>query len=380
MRWLWMILGGLLFGLVLADVFLTVLYARMGNGVISRRVACWTWYVFRAVARPFPRYRDGLLSFCGPTILVLVVFGWIFLLMWAGAMVIYPALGTGVQANQGPTPTQFSTALYVAGDTLTTVGASDISPKTPFYRLFYTFLSVIGISVLTLTVTYFLEVYTALQERNTYVSKLHHATNDTGDAVEVLAGLGSGGEFNHGYSHLVEMGAEAATIYEAHHFYPIILYFRFREPHYALSRAALVTLELITLIKSALDDQRYAWLKESAAVTQVWSAAMRTVAELAIVFLPGGLPQGEPTAEAIDRWRRRYHAARARLRQAGIQTMSDADAGEAVYINLRARWDRYIVVFADHMLEEMEVIDPAGTHPESLADRPDFRERLRAVG
>jgi hypothetical protein len=73
----------------------------------------------------------------------------------------------------GPTPTEFSVALDVAGDALTTVGASDISPKTPFYRLFYTFLAVVGLSVLTLTVTYFLEVYNALQARNTYVVKVH---------------------------------------------------------------------------------------------------------------------------------------------------------------------------------------------------------------
>jgi hypothetical protein len=114
---------------------------------------------------------------------------------------------------------------------MTTAGASDLAPKTAFFRIAYTLMSVIGICTLTLTVTYFLEIYNALQSRNTYVSKLHHATGDTGDAAELVAGLGSGGDFQHGYTHLAEMAAEAAELYEAHHFYPVLLYFRFREPH-----------------------------------------------------------------------------------------------------------------------------------------------------
>ena len=374
------IFGAALIVFVLADVFLTVLYARMGNGVISHRLACWTWCAFRAIARPFPRQKDRILSFCGPTILVLMVGTWLSLLMCGGAMVIKPALGGSVQSNQGPTSTHFTTALYIAGDAMTTVGASDISPKTPFYRLFYTFLSIIGISVLTLTVTYFLEIYNALQARNTYVVKLHHATNNTGDAAELLAGLGAGGEFQYGYAHLAEMAAEAASLHEVHHFYAVLLYFRFAEPFYALGRGVLVTLDTISLLKSALDDARYGWLKESAAVTQVWRGAMRTVTELSIVFLPQGLPQGEPDPQTIERWRRRYAAALRRLRQAGITTIADEAAGAEVYITLRAQWDRYVHAFAEHMIHPMDQIDPAGEHPEDVKDRPEFEQRLRAVG
>ena len=380
MQLLFIIFGAALIVIVLLDVFLTVLYARMGNGFISNRLACWTWYVFRAIARPFPLQKDRILSFCGPSILVLMVCTWILVLMCGGALIIKPALGRGMQSNQGPTSTHFSTALYLAGDALTTVGASDISPKTAFYRLFYTFLSVIGISILTLTVTYFLEIYNALQARNTYVVKIHHATNNTGDAAELVAGLGAGGDFQYGYTHLAEMAAEAAELHEVHHFYAVLLYFRFPEPYYALGRGVLVTLDTITLIKSALDDARYGWLKESAAVTQVWRGAMRTVTELSIVFLPQGLPQGEPDEKEIERWRRRYAAALKRLRQAGITTIADEAAGAEVYITLRAQWDRYVHAFANHMIHPMDQIDPAGEHPEDANELPEFQQRLRAVG
>src|SRR5688572_26861593 len=101
MRFLSIISGAFLIVLVLLDVFLTVLYARMGNGIISHRLACWTWYTFRAAGKHIGRYRDRLLSFCGPTILVLLVFTWLFGLTCGAALVIMPALGTGVQAHDG---------------------------------------------------------------------------------------------------------------------------------------------------------------------------------------------------------------------------------------------------------------------------------------
>jgi hypothetical protein len=43
---------------------------------------------------------------------------------------------------------------------------------------------------------------------------------------------------------------------ETHHFYPVLFYFRFREPYYSVSRFALVSPDTVTLIKSALDDKQ----------------------------------------------------------------------------------------------------------------------------
>src|SRR5260221_10293312 len=111
--------------------FLRCFYARVGTGLLSRRIACWAWYAFRAAAKPMPRHRDALLSFCGPVILVTLVFIWVLGLAIGAALIVHPTLGTGIQANNGPTPTDFITALYIAGDCITTVGSSDLLPKTP---------------------------------------------------------------------------------------------------------------------------------------------------------------------------------------------------------------------------------------------------------
>ena len=65
-------LGALLVLLILLDVFLTVLYARAGTGIISSRLALLIWRAFGIISRQFGRSRGTMLSFCGPTILVLL--------------------------------------------------------------------------------------------------------------------------------------------------------------------------------------------------------------------------------------------------------------------------------------------------------------------
>jgi hypothetical protein len=381
--WLFPIVGALLIATVMLDVFLTVLYARIGTGVLSHHLACWLWRFFRFASRPFARWhlQDLVLSFAGPVMLVSLIGIWFCMLMLGGGLIVQPMLGSAFVATKGPTPHDLVTAMYLAGDYMTTAGASDITPDRTA-RLLTTFFSLIGISTLTLTLTYILEIYNALQRRNTFALKLHLLAGETADAAELVAGIGPQGEFTAGYTHLAEIGAEMTSFKESHHFYSVLFYFRFKEPYYAVSRMTLVVLDSITLIKSALSDADYAWLKESAAVSQLWRGAMHTLTLLAVSFLPKGIPQdpNPPAPEKLEHWRRRYRAARQRLSEAGIRIFEDEALGFENYVNLRVRWDRYITTFAAHMGHDMRNIDPAGTEPQLSEERQPFETRLRSVG
>lgn len=160
----------------------------------------------------------------------------------------------------------------------------------------------------------------------------------------------------------------------------MLFYFRFREPHYAVSRFTLVALDSVTLIKSALDDRKYEWLKESAAVAQLWRASMLSLTNLTENFLSGETGKREPNEQTRERWHRRYQAALQRFRQAGIETVTDETKGFEIYVSLRAEWDDLIASLAPLMAYEMEEIDPAGSRPESATERQDFRDRSRSAG
>jgi hypothetical protein len=373
--------GAVLIVFVLADVFLTVLYARAGTGILSARLARTQWRLFKPFARLFGRHRGKVLSFCAPSVLVSLVGTWALLLALGSAMIIQPALGTAVQRPTAGTPRDFTTAFYVGATSLSFTGEGDFVPTTPRYRLLFLFNSLIGVSVMSLTLTYLMQVYTALRERNTFGLKLYLMSGETADAAELLAGLGPQGKFEPMYSVLAEMAAEAAKVKEAHHFYPVLALFRFRAPFYSMSAPISLGLDMVGLIKSALDDDEYAWLKESTAITLLWRALLMQTDLLDNAYNFGGAAaHGEPPDAATrERWRHRYLAASARLRSAGIRTRADIERGVEIYSTLRADWEHRISLLAPAMEYNLSEVDPGGTHPTTTDGLPDFRNRLTAI-
>lgn len=349
--------GVLVMGVVLLDVFLTVLYARIGTGLIAERAAHLTWMAFRRVAEAAGTRRGMVLSFCGPVILLLYVLLWAVGLTLGAGLIIHPGLGTGVQAGDGPTPTDIITALYAGGSSMAIVGASDFRPATDAYRVVYLVNSLIGMSVTSLVLTYVMQVYGALRQRNALGLQLHSLSAETSDAGELLARLGPRGQFSAGYSHLVTLGDAMATMKETHHFYPVLFYFRFRQPYYSVSEQAYLALDTVSLIRSTLADEDTAWLKEAAAVEALWRVAQMLVVTLETTFLPGDPPVAKAAdPRAVQRWRDHWERAASRLAEAGIAVTREAAAAQA-YIDLRAQWWPHIARLAPAMAYGSEEIE-----------------------
>jgi hypothetical protein len=152
------------FGLL--DVFLTVLYARAGTGLFSRFVCALEWRVLRRVAKLFGRRAPFFLSLCGPVIVVSLIWWWALLLTSGAALIFHPYLGSAIAVSDGPTPTDFVSAMYAAANSMSIVGSSGFSPQTSTFRLIFMFNSLVGMSVISLTLTYLMQIYNALQERN----------------------------------------------------------------------------------------------------------------------------------------------------------------------------------------------------------------------
>ncbi len=155
--------GAVVTVVVLLDIFLTVLYARAGTELLSPVVARTIWLVFRVVSRPFGRQRGRVLSFCGPVILVALVFVWAAGLALGAALIMHPHLGGGVRASQGATPTDFMSALYAGASSLSFVGSSDFTPQSAAFQALYMVNSLIGMSVMSLVLTYVMQIYNALR-------------------------------------------------------------------------------------------------------------------------------------------------------------------------------------------------------------------------
>jgi len=359
--WLECLAGAALVIGALLDVFLTVLYARAGTGFLSNWVARRTWLLFRAAARPLGRFGDTLLGLCGPSILVAYVMVWALLLSVGSALMVHPGLGTSVRRSSGPSATDFATALDVGGSSLSIVRSSDYQAESAGYKLLFVLNSLLGASVLSLTLTYLMQVYGALHLRNSTALSLHLQSGQTGNAAELIARWGSDGEFSSGYTNLSSAAAQVTTLTESHHLYPVLFYFRFREPYYSISRTMLLSLDASSLIVSSLDDGRYRWLKESAGLDQLSRACTALLRTLEHTFVPdeAKAERTPPDSDLVEEWRGRYRRARQRLTGAGIALRPDEQAGEEQYVALRSEWDHDVRTLGPWMAYEMDEVDVA---------------------
>lgn len=135
--------GTILVLLALADIFLTVLHPRSESSVLSIPVARGVWWLF-LYTTPRKKRRDRILSYGGPAIIVAIMGVWVLLLLLGFALIVWPALGTAIQVDDGKTPTDFFAAIYYVGFALTTLGTGDLAPQTSVQRLLIVLQSILG--------------------------------------------------------------------------------------------------------------------------------------------------------------------------------------------------------------------------------------------
>lgn len=356
--------GAVLILAILLDAFLTVLYARVGVSILSNQLGRLSWRGFRFFAkRRSARRRAVILSFCGPLLMVGVLALWVGGLAIGAAMIMYPHLGTSIRAAGGDaTPTGFVDAVFAATSIISTIGSTQAIPQSLPMKLFFIFQSLIGISMITLTLTYLMQVYTALQRRSTAALHAHISTAETGDAAEFIKGLAPAGDFSGAPARLASAATELSAVKESHHFYSLLMYFRFPDAEHSPCRLVVVMLDSLSLIWSALDHERYRTLTDSGAAADLWRASKRMVVGLDDSLLEQGAPDewDGPDASTLQAWRRRFKAAIDKLHEAGIETCPDEESGFARYVKFRSQWQPRVDAYRDFAAFDPEEVDPIG--------------------
>lgn len=345
------ICGAGLMLLFLADIFLTVLYVRAGTGLMAPHWNRLVWALVGAAAGLSGRCRGAVLSFGGPLIVISLIIFWALGLALGAALLIRPELGGAIRPSSGDTPRDFMTALLVAGNSLSIVGSGDYSPHTAGTRMLYLLNSLIGASVLSLVLSYLIQVYAGLRERNALALTIDLMTGGTGDAAELLARLGPNDDFSNASTELGSLVRPLALTKEAHHFYPLLFDFRFEQPLYSVSRFSFVLLDLVTLMDTTLDGEKHKTLIRSVPVE-----ALRRGALLLLDTLVRDFPTSEhrdPDPADSRHYQDSYAAAVATLRRAGIEAEPDPRS----YTDQRLGWEPLIRQVARTFRYRMDEID-----------------------
>ncbi len=169
MAWLAAGAGTLLVLLVLRDMFHTLGHPE-GQGELSSLVLRATW---RLTGRRGGRGRFSRLS--GPLALLSIIVLWGILTVLGWALLYWPSIPTGFSYTSGPVPDpggRILDALYLSMVSLSTLGFGDIVPTSELMRIVNPLQALFGFALLTVAVSWILQIYPALTRRRVLALRL----------------------------------------------------------------------------------------------------------------------------------------------------------------------------------------------------------------
>jgi hypothetical protein len=331
------------------DVYATVLHARARSGPIGETLNRTVWRMSRTLAFRIPRQRrHKLLNTVGPLLLPLLIIIYIVLLVSAFALVYYAYMPAHfVVAPEAMSPPWIE-SVYFSGITLTTVGYGDIAPHTTLMRLVALVESASGFALISLTVTYLITVYGALERKRAVALSFYHQAEEGADVAGFIAHHFVEGRF-YGLDATLRLATrDIQGLLESHVEHPVIHYFHPVEVYKSLPRMLFLMLETCSVIRSCLDAEQYRELYNHPVVRNLEASARHVLYELdaSLGLERRRARRTETTYEESRRWGGRYQATMRRLSDAGIETRSDRRQGLEEYRAQREEWESKLHRFA----------------------------------
>jgi hypothetical protein len=295
--------GFILAWVTLRDVFGTVVVSGPARGSlrISRRMVDVALPLWKSVRR-----RQALGANFAPLVLVASFTVWMLLLVLAFGLMVHAAADSYVPALSG-----FGEALHIAGASLTTIGFGRTQAGGPA-AVVEVGAGFCGLAVMTLAVTYLLEVQNNIAQRDTGVLKISTTAGEPPCAIALLERYGALGCPDE-TTDILRRGREwCVGVLQSHVSHPSLIYFRSAGTETGWP-AALATLVDVSLIVDMLVELPGA----NAAAALVRDDSDRLGRDL------GALLGLEPAPNPVTA--RDVEALRDRLAAAGYRLRRDAD-------------------------------------------------------
>ena len=223
MSWFYIVTGALIVIVGLVDVFLTVLNYD-GFGFLSSRLYRITWTLTRLVTRFMPERLRAISRTLGAPLMVPATLMLWMALQILGFALIYYANITSFSFTGGANP-NFANAIYLSGVAITTLGFGDITPSGTVYGVLVFTQAAIGFSIITLVISYVLNIYQVLLQWNTLSADLYHQARNSTDPRNFLEVHFPDGEPWGLAGTLGNLHQNLVAYYEGLRRYPIVYYF-----------------------------------------------------------------------------------------------------------------------------------------------------------
>ena len=318
------LVGVAVVAMTLRDVFSTVVVPGESKATlhVARRLLFLLLPVWRA------RGRGISVSFA-PFVLVSTF------LLWMLALVLgFALIALGLKDSFAPPLSSFGEAVYVVGSAVVTTGQSETVP-TGAARWLEIAAGVCGLAVLTMAVTYLLEVQTSIAQRDIGIFKMRTSAGHPPTAIGLLekfAGLGAREEL----LEVLRRGRDwCANVRQSHASHPSLIYFRSIGTGSGWPTALGALIDLSLIVEKLVDAPRL-----TGPAVLLREEGMQMAEELA--RLVGLAADPDPPAD------REVGEAIEALRRAGY-VVRDEDEDRRGFIEARGAAVQYACAMAEHL-------------------------------
>lgn len=224
MRWSLIVVGVVLFVVVSLDQLATIARTGGGRGFVLARLHGWVWRVALVWHRWRPSHRR--LNVISVAMAVLVPVVWIVGL-WVAWTCIFLASDTAVVEPGTNEPATSTGRAYFAGFNLFTLGLGDLHPGGDGWRIAAVLASIMGLTMITLSVTYLVPIVQAAVERRSLSRTLHQ--------LDLLAHDAVGEAYDDVMDSLADVAEAANKSCEQHLTYAALRYYHAVEPEGSLA-------------------------------------------------------------------------------------------------------------------------------------------------
>ena len=240
-------LGIVLATMTLLDVFETVVVP--GGSKASLRVAKRLVWVLLPLWKAARGKRHGLSYAFAPLVLVLCFVVWMTFLALGFGLMAYAA-----RSHFQPHLRSIPDAIYTVGSSIVTIGVSE-EYALGFARWIILAAGFCGLAVMTMAVTYLLEVQSSVSKRDIGIIKLNTSAGQPPSAVTLLQRFSSIGNRSEIRDVLREGRDWCATVRQSHSNHPSLIYFQSVGTGTGWPAALGALLDLALLSERCLDDE-----------------------------------------------------------------------------------------------------------------------------
>lgn len=289
--------------LALLDVIWTAAAAGSGAGPLTGRVCARLWRLALAAGRGEDGPRHRFLTLAGIALGVVIVILWA-LAAWLGWATVFSASDGAVVDAESGEPASLVDRVQFAGAALFTLDSSALSAGSGAWQFATIGATATGVVFVTLAISYFVPVATALAERRelgAYIWSL-------GDTPDRLVRRGwKDGRLSGLEQHLVALTPMVHGLAERHLTYPVLQYFHSARVRTSTALSLAVLDDALTLLRFGVDPD----VRLDPVVTEPLAQAigwyLDTVEDAFVSGAPGPLPPPDLAA----------------LQHAGVPTVDD---------------------------------------------------------